>query len=69
MLAIGMAAVLPAEMAVSIIQKSIGHEALQPLIAALQQNMGEKVRASEEALEVAADVKLRMEEMREKYCS
>jgi tetratricopeptide (TPR) repeat protein len=68
-LAIGMAAVLPAEMAVSIIQKSIGHEALQPLIAALQQNMGEKVRASEEALEVAADVKLRMEEMREKYCS
>jgi tetratricopeptide (TPR) repeat protein len=45
-LAIGMAAVLPAEMAVSIIQKSIGHEALQPLIAALQQNMGEKVRAS-----------------------
>jgi len=67
-LAIGVAAVLPAEMALSIILGSIGHEALQPLVVVLQQDMGEKLRTSEEILEVAVDVRKRMLAMREKFC-
>ncbi len=67
-LAIGIAAILPTEMALSIIQESQGNETLQPLIVAMLLEKGEKVRASEEVLEVAADVRKRMEKMRQSFC-
>lgn len=67
-LAIGIAAILPTEMALSIIQESQGNKTLQPLIVAVQLEKGEKVRASEEVLEVAADVRKRMEKMRQSFC-
>ncbi len=62
-LAMGIGALLPTEQALSIIQESQGHEALQPLIVALQLEMGEKVRSAEEILEVAEDVRKRMKEI------
>jgi hypothetical protein len=67
-LAIGIAAILPTEMALSVIQESQRNETLQPLIVAVQLENGEKIRTSEEALEVAADVRKRMEEMRKSFC-
>ena len=68
-LAIGIGAVLPTEIALTIIQESQGNETLQPLIVALQLEKGEKVRVAEEVLEVAEDVRKRMEKMRKTFCN
>ena len=66
-LALGIAAVLPNETALAIIQSSEHKGELQPLLIALRQEMGETVRSSDEALEVAADVTIRIKELRKKY--
>ncbi len=66
-LAIGIAAIFPTEMALSIIQESQDNETLQPLIVAVRLENSEKVRASEEVLEVAVDVRKRMKKMRQPF--
>ena len=66
-LAVGIVAVLPNEIALDIIQSSEHKDELQPLLIALRQEMGETVRSSDEALEVAADVTIRIKELRKKY--
>ncbi|MCU7836674.1 MAG: tetratricopeptide repeat protein [gamma proteobacterium symbiont of Taylorina sp.] len=66
-LAIGVCAILPNKTALSIIQKNTAHELLKPLIIALQLENKEKVRTSEELLEVADDIKKRLEKIRKNW--
>jgi tetratricopeptide (TPR) repeat protein len=68
-LAVGIGAVLPTELALSIIHDSGSDDGLQPLIVALKTERGEKVRASEEVLEIASDVIKRMEKIRSDFAS
>jgi tetratricopeptide (TPR) repeat protein len=68
-LAMGIAAVLPVATALDIIRESAGSDALEPIIVALQLELGEKIRTAVEILEVAADVRKRLPELREEYCS
>jgi hypothetical protein len=67
LLALGVAAILPNKIALDIIQRSDSKDGLQPLLIALRQENGETVRSSEEMLELVADVRIRINELRAKY--
>jgi tetratricopeptide (TPR) repeat protein len=66
-LALGIAALLPTNRALAILNQGGESQVLLPVIVALQQLNKEQVRASVEVLEVAEDVKQRLVEIRKQY--
>ena len=66
-MALGVCAIFSTEIALSIIQNSENNASLAPIITSLQQEKGENIRVSEEILEVAADVRTRIDKLKKLY--